>query len=136
MQNTKAEMGNEENPQLKLKGFQTMLTKFATIGINEKLLTQPYPLNGKILMGFLLLFSALILIGVKFFYYAGAFFEYTQAIYLASDVVLLISLLVILVANVEILFKCINLIYNILNASECNFFVHPLHLQLENSIQN
>lgn len=53
----------------------------AMIGISPKLVIQSYPLNGKILMGFLILSSFCISICMHIFNYAETFSEYTQSIF-------------------------------------------------------
>lgn len=113
------EYSNQAIPQRKLKAFKTIQKYFALIGINQKLATQSYPLlNGRILMGFLLLSMGIICVSAQIFTDAETFFEYTQSVYMVSDGFLMISALLILSLKVGKLFEIINCCDSMLNMSK------------------
>lgn len=103
----------------KLKIFQLTLKNLATVGISPNLATQPYPLNGKIYLGILILGSGAICNVIYIFQEAKTFSEYSISIYMCSFTILIIFILTILILNVE---KLCNLFdddfENIVNTSE------------------
>lgn len=106
-----------------MKIFQEIQKNFATLGISPGLSIQPYPLNGKILMEFLILHLALIC-GFRFtFYEAKTFAEYTQSTYMGAAVALCILCLLIIILNAKNMFKYINGVENIANTGEWKFNV-------------
>lgn len=110
-----------EDPQSnlsKLKAFKTIQKHFAVVGISPKLATQSYPLNWKIIMGFLSLGLFTAFICIYTVGYAETFIEYTEAAYVTSLDVLIIFALAILILQVGQLFKFINLIDSALNMSK------------------
>lgn len=111
----------QKNSQPKLKAFRAIQKSFATIGISPELATQSYPLNRRILLGFLLIISGTISICVYIFNDAKTFFEYTQSICHASIGLLIFFALSILILKVEILFEFIDRCDNILNTGKLNF---------------
>lgn len=107
-----------ENLHSKKRIFQIILKNFATVGIEPKLKTQAYPLNGRILIGFCLLTLSMICSFEYTFFEAKTFIGYTQTAFMGSAVVVLILVLLILILNVEELFKFINDCENLVNLSE------------------
>lgn len=110
---------NQENPQQpklpKLKAFETTQKNFAMIGIRRELLTQSYPLNGKVFTVFLWPIMA-----VNFIYmYARndieTFVEYTQSMFMASTAILVIFALIILMLKVKKLFEFIDRFDSMIN---------------------
>lgn len=116
MENTN--QGNSQSKLPKLTAFKTTRKNFDLIGIDTKLVTQSNPLNGKILIGFLLISSCCIFISVHVFNHAETFSEFTQSIYAVSTGILMASTLVIIVLKVDKLFEYIKLCDNTLNTSE------------------
>lgn len=102
----------------KLKVFELIQRSFATVGIAPILVDQSYPLNGRILFGFLLLDSG-ICITVKFIIYeAKTFAEYTQCIYGCSMGAIIIISLLILILKVKKLFEFVSDCDGLVNTSE------------------
>lgn len=106
-----------ENSQPKLKVFQTTQKNFAMMGISRKLATQAYPLNVRILMGFLILYSLAIFNLIYTIYYAKTFAEYTQSVYVFSLGALIILALFIVILKVNKLFELIDNCNSIVNMS-------------------
>lgn len=104
----------------KMMIFETNQKNLAIIGIGPELGTQPYPFNGKILMGLLILTYSLISINLYAFNYAETFFEYTQCIFMTCVATLITSALLILALKVEKMFEFINLCDTIVNTCEKN----------------
>lgn len=101
-----------------MKAFNTILKNFAVVGYSPALVTQSYPFNWKIIMGFLLLTSNITFLCVFIFNYAETFFEYTQSIYIASVVGLFIFIFLILILKVEKFYEWIDHSDRKLNTSE------------------
>lgn len=101
-----------------MKLFKTTQKNFAMIGITPELVTQSYPINWKICMGFLILGSAFISAFAYVFNYADTFFEYTQSIFIGFVVAFAISILLIPILKVEKLFEMINRFDSISNMSK------------------
>lgn len=104
----------------KLTAFQTVQANFAVVGISRELVTQSYPLNVKIFMGFLLFIGMIAFECVFIFSYADTFYKYMQSIYYVCGSILFIFALVILVLTVDKLFEPIDDCDTIINASKCN----------------
>lgn len=115
-------MENSAEKKPKLEAFKTIRKNFFMAGISPKLATQSYPLNGKIVMTFLLLGLAFTFICVFIFNYAETFSEYTQSTYFATAVFLYIFALSVVILKVEKLFKLIDCCDDVLNMSECVMF--------------
>lgn len=115
MENSKQKHLQVKSPNHKV--FQLTQKYFATAGIVPNLAIQPYPLNGKISIGFLLLGSSLICNFKYTFYEARTFVEYTQSIYMCSIAALIIFALVIIILKVEKLFEFINGCEKLINTS-------------------
>lgn len=98
--------------------FQAIQRTYAMAGITPVLLTQAYPLNAKIMMGFLLLNIAAIFNLIFTLCYAQTFAEYTQSIYVFSLMNLLIFALLIIILKVDKLFEFFNECADIVNSSE------------------
>lgn len=101
-----------------IKIFQMPQKYFATAGIGPELATQTYPLNGKILMGFVIIGSAFVCLLVYVFDEAEKFSEYTQSIYLCSLVALINFILLVIISKVADFFHTINDCEDIVNTSE------------------
>lgn len=111
----------QEKPQLKipeLRAFKSIQKNFAMAGISRELMIQSYPLNERIVTGFLLLSSTLVFICVYILNDAETFFEYTQSIYIASVATLFIFALFILIMVLENVFEFIDRCDCILNTSK------------------
>lgn len=106
---------------LKIKVFKAIQKNCAMLGISAKLMSQPYPLNKKILMDFIVLGTAITFICVYIFNDAETFPEYTQStsIYFASVLVLLFLILAILILRIDLFFEFIDRCDSILNTREC-----------------
>lgn len=109
-------MENSELPQ-KIKVFQLTQKNFSTAGITANLVTNSYPLNAKILLGFLILGSAIVCNFKYTFYEAKTFIEYTQSVYMGSMATIIILVLLILINHVKKLFEFINGIESVANTS-------------------
>lgn len=100
-----------------MKILRLTLANFATIGVNRKLLLQPYPVNAKIFTGFLIIGAWFILNFVYIVFQAKTFAEYIQGTYIFSLAVLIILALVIIIFNVKKLFQLIDFCENLINTS-------------------
>lgn len=98
--------------------FQPILETFAFAGVTPALVTQAYPLNAKIVMGFLLLNAGGISNLIFALCYAHTFAEYTQTIYVYSLVNLIVFALLIVIFKVEDLFIYVKNCADIINTSE------------------
>lgn len=105
-----------------MKILELTQKNFATVGVTAHLAHQPYPINAKISIGFLILSSYFICNFVFAFCDAKTFTEYTQSIYVTSAVALIIFCAVVLVLNVKKLFKLIKDCEIIVNTSEYEIF--------------
>lgn len=101
-----------------MKIFQTIRKNFATAGISPNLSIRPHSWNGKIVIGFLLLHSALICSFGFTFYEAKTLAEYTQSTYVGAAAALLSFFLLILIFDVKNLFKIIDATENVANTSK------------------
>lgn len=88
--------------------LQLAQKNFAAAGIVPNLTAQPYPLNGRILLGFLTLGLAAICNFKYGFYDANTFIEYTQSIFMSSLTIIVNFALLNLSVKVKKLFKFIN----------------------------
>lgn len=122
-ENVTNENSRRKNPkpkQPKMLVFQAIQKTFAVAGITRKLVTQAYPLNVKIVMGFLLLNTGATINLIYTVWYADTFAEYTQSIYVFSLVELLVFALLIVIFKVDELFKFVDTCNGIVNTSECH----------------
>lgn len=116
MENSRENHNQAKFPKLKI--FQFVQTKFATVGINRALATQKYPFNGKNIIGFLTLMAAFASSVLYAIYTADSFFEYTQATYAITTTIMVICLLLILILQVKTLFELIEDLESVVNTSE------------------
>lgn len=100
------------------KNFKIPLTNLATLGIRPALATQAYPLNGRIVVGFLFLGCAISGTFVFVFYDAKTFAEYVQSIYLGSFAILFILSLLNTILQIGNLFGYIHSCDAIVNTSK------------------
>lgn len=117
----------QKNPQPKLpklKAFRTIQKHFALMGINPKLMTQSYPINGHVLKYLLSLIVGLTFICVYICYNVDTFAEYTQFFFVGSAGLLVIFALLIAIFKVKKLFEFINHFDGILNTSERTYFIY------------
>lgn len=115
------EISSQENPQSTLKAFETIQMNLAMAGFDRKLAAQSVPLNGKILMCFLLLGLGITFISVHTFNYAETFFEYTQSVYMTTSGIFITMTLIVLILKVQKIFEFINCCNNFINTSKLNF---------------
>lgn len=115
------EISSQENPQSTLKAFETIQMNLAMAGFDRKLAAQSVPLNGKILMCFLLLGPGITFISVHTFNYAETFFEYTQSVYMTTSGIFITMTLIVLILKVQKIFEFINCCNNFINTSKLNF---------------
>lgn len=125
------EISMQDNPQPKLKAFQTIQKSFAIAGFDRNLVTQSVPLNGKILLCFSLLGLGITFICVYTFNNAESFSEYTQSIYMTTAGILVSSTLIVLILKVKNVFEFINHFDSIINTSELDFEIKKLYCLLE-----
>lgn len=102
----------------RMKIMQSLQKYSATAGISSELTLQPYPLNGKILMGFSNLCITFICLIEPIFYEPEIPFKYLESCCLGSFLIVIISVLTIILLKVKTLFKLIEDCENIVNASE------------------
>lgn len=107
-----------KTPSPKCKVFEIALSNVATVGISPDLVTQAYPANGKILMGFLILGYGIYATSAFLTYDAETFTEYTQSFCICSFAILNISILLILMLKVEKMFELINACDQFVNTSK------------------
>lgn len=98
--------------------FQLIQNNFAAVGISWNLVAQPYPVNGKISLGFFILIISVICNLMYIVREAKTFAEYTQSIHMCSVATLILFALVIVLLNVKKLFNLINGCQKIVNTSE------------------
>lgn len=118
MEQPNATENSKSKEKPKLKVFETIQTNLATIGITSNLANQSYPFNRIILMGFLMLGSAISSISVFIVCAAETLDDFTQSICAWSMVTLAIICLLILILKVEKLFEFINGCDDLVNTSE------------------
>lgn len=113
-------MENSEQSQLpKMKIFQKTKKHFPTLGINPNLAMQPYPINIKILMGFMIMSAVLICNLMYVTNDAETFAEYILPIYNISFAVMIIFLLIVQIVKVENLFELMDSCESLVNTSKC-----------------
>lgn len=101
----------------KRKVFQIIQRNLASAGITPNLLNQPYPVNGKIFVGFLIL-GLFMCCNFKYtFYEAKTFVEYTQTVYVGSLAAVIFLALTIIILKVDKLFELIDECENIVQTS-------------------
>lgn len=105
----------------KLKAFKMIRKTFVVMGIGPTLATQSYPLNGRIMFGFLLLCSGTTFSCVYIFNDAETFSDYTQSVYILSAGIICTVVLIILILKVEKLFDLINRFDSTINMSKWKF---------------
>lgn len=91
-----------------MKVFQAIQSNFAIVGINPIVAKQPYPFNVKIVLGILLLGSAIVCNLLYVIDDAETFAEYTQTIYICSVSCLILSALIITILKMKKVFEFIN----------------------------
>lgn len=110
-------MENYEQKQPKLKILQLVQKYFANVGISPILAAQPYPFNGKLVMGSATLVLYVICSLMDLFYNDKTFAENMVTICMCSLAALIFFTLMILILNVEELFRIINDFETIVNTS-------------------
>lgn len=125
MGNSNKENRTTTTKEPKMKIFQSTQKNFITVGIHAKLALQPYPLNVKIVIGFLLTSLYTMCNLVYIFFKTETSADYTQCIYMGSIAVLIIFALIIIVLNVKELYQIINDCENLVNACESKVFSLP-----------
>lgn len=98
--------------------FQAFQKNFAIVGINSNVAKQSYPFNVKILLGILLLGSAIVCNLLYVIYKAKTFAEYTQTIYICSVSCLILSALIITILKMKKLFEFIDYTDELANTSK------------------
>lgn len=114
-------MENSE-PQSKLpkmKVFQVIEKNFAMAGIHPELATQPYPLNWRIFVDFVIVGSGLISILMYISNGAQTLAEYAQSIYMSSLALMVLVTLFITLLNVQKLFSLIDCYEGLMNTCMC-----------------
>lgn len=101
-----------------LRMYQLNQKHFAAAGIHPNLVTQQYPFNCKILLGFLILIISVVWNLMFSFRGAKTFAEYTQSTYMWSLGTLIILVLVNILLNLKKLFNFINEYENLANTRE------------------
>lgn len=112
---------NQTNSKSKLpkcKAFEIPLKNFAALGIRPALAMQAYPLNGRILMGFLILGCAIFCTFAFVFYDAKTFAENVQSMYMGSFTILTIFCLLTMIRHVERFFEYISKCNELINTSK------------------
>lgn len=110
---------NRDQPRFpEMKILQFTQTNFATVGISRALATQSYPLNGRLLIGFLALIAALIFSLSYASREAESLFEYTQAAYMISLVNLILFDLLVIILKANALFDFIEDFERLANTSK------------------
>lgn len=102
-------------PIPKMTILQLTQKNFATIGVSPNLPLQPYPINAKIAIGFLMLASYFICYLVYWCFEATKLIEYMRSIYMASVAFVIILYVVVIILNVEEMFQLINNCENLVN---------------------
>lgn len=116
MENSKQDESKSQLPNGKV--FQIPLKNFAVLGISSNLTTQPYPLNGKIITGFVILGFSMYSTIVFVIYDAKTFIEYTQSIYGFSLATLIFVALLNTIFKIEQMFELINANGQLVNTSK------------------
>lgn len=116
MVNSKQNASKSQLPNGKV--FKNVLKNFAVLGISPKLTTQAYPINGKIMMGFVILGLAMYSILVFLIYDAKTFMEYTQTMYGFSLATLVFVALLNTLYKIENVFEFVNVTEKIFNTSK------------------
>lgn len=114
----KMDSNSQQTQSPKIRTFQLVQKQLAHIGISSKLASQPYPLNGKILLGLFTLGCTIICVFKFTFYDAKTFSESAQSIYFGSVAIVVIYSLLIVVLKVEEIFALINDCENLVNTSK------------------
>ena len=114
----KSNQTKSESSMPKLKIFKLIQKNFKVVGIEPSLVAQKYPINRKILVGFLMLSFSFIWNLMTILYEANTFVEYTQSIYTCSLAALIFLALVILLLNVTKMFNLIDGCSKFANLSE------------------
>lgn len=91
-----------------MKVFQAFQSNFAIVGINPIVAKQPYPFNVKIVLGILLLGSAIVCNLLYVIDDAETYAECTQTIYVCSVSCLVLSTLIITILKMKKIFEFIN----------------------------
>lgn len=118
MENSTQEKSKSPPPPSKLKAFEIIRKNFATAGITPDLMHQPCPLNGTILIEFLMACSGIFSTSVFILYDAQTFTEYTQAVYIGSILTLILFALLIIILKLKNLFEYFNGNDKLINTSE------------------
>lgn len=113
-------MENFKKSQLpKIKILQLVQKNLASLGIYLNSANKVQQLNGKILIDFLMLTTAISWALTYAFIDAETFTEYNQSIYVCTSFVLITSVLAITVVNSTKLYKIINNCECLINIREC-----------------
>lgn len=101
--------------------FQTFERKFTFIGIGRSLASQKYPINERILIGFIIFGSATGSSVIYIFYEAKDLNDYTLSTYILSVCILSLFLFAISIFKVQHLYSMKISVENLSNASQCSF---------------
>lgn len=103
--------------------FELIRKDFVAIGITPNLRSQSYPLNGKVLMGLLVLILFFISNLMYTIYEANTFIEYTQSSYMCSLTITILLVLMITLLNVSKFFNLFDEFEHIANASKLTIYI-------------
>lgn len=99
---------NSQSQQPKIKILHTVQKNLIYLGIGLNPAIKLQTSNGKILINFLILTTAVVWMLLYILNNAETFTEYTQSIYLSSSFILMILALIITIFNSTKLYKIIN----------------------------
>lgn len=127
IENFKARTPKSQSSTSERRVFEIVRKNFATVGITPNLVHQSYPLNGRILLAFLMLASAIYCTSVFIAYDAETFADYTQSAYTVSIVTFILLLLFASILEAKNLFEFINGCGALVNTSEYECIKNIFH---------
>lgn len=124
--------GTAKSQLSKCKTFETIQKNLAIAGISSTLANQSFPLNARILFGFLLLGLNIFDLFIFIIYDAETLVECAQSIYAICLLILIILCLQIIIFNVEKFFDFIDRSNDLANVSEYSSIEWFLRFDSEN----
>lgn len=122
MENVNQEQQTTEPPRMKI--LQLTQMNLAAVGVNRNLSLQSYPIDMKIIIGFLILGLFFTFTLMYTIFEAKTFNEYTQSSFMVAVATLVILEFAIVVLNVKKLLQAINNCENLIKTSECMRRIH------------
>lgn len=117
----KAKKKKKQSKCPKIKFLKVTQLNFALVGIDRTLATQRYPMNGRLLMTFLVLNAILICSVMYIIYEADTFKAYLESVYITFATILITGVFIIIILKSHEMFEFMENIESFINTREYRF---------------